>query len=83
MSAKISARVRAQAITLLRCAADATWLVSCNALELDISCPPRVLAWDAFIAACSAIPWVDDPDLEAAALLEDGWCPGDPVEVRR
>lgn len=83
MSAKISARVRAQAIELLRCAADATWFVACEALDLDVDCPPRVLALDAFLAASAAVQWVNDPFLEAAALLEDGWCPGDPVEVRR
>jgi hypothetical protein len=38
------------------------------------------LANEAYCAIGSGMPW-QERDAEAAALLETGWSPGDPVEV--
>lgn len=78
MSAKVPARVRAAAVQWLRCAHDGPWRMhkSREWLGIKLGSPEFDLTIEAMGAASYRF-------LEAAALLEDGWCPGDPVEVRR
>lgn len=89
MRARISARLRAKAVELLRCAADMPTALG-QVADSDDAPDLRLarLAW------LSVDGWmINEPGdvrsweravlLEAAALLEDGWCPGDPIEARR
>lgn len=80
---RISKRVREEAIEALLCAAD-TGQMDGNTGYIDDSGPGKA-ARRLAVAAQSSFPvlsmWslVDD-NLEAAALLRDGWSPGEPVE---
>lgn len=87
---RVSKKTREEAIELLRCAAgfdSAHGMIDARSW-LEPSWGSRRLASDAFDAVWRAlviqwshvwkIGWAT-LDLEAAALLEDGWSPGDPV----
>ncbi len=85
MAARISKRVREEAIKALLCAADRCRSAGVPAGFIDDSGPSKS-ARDLAIAAQNSFRILDawslvDDNLNAAALLRDGWCPGDPVEV--
>jgi hypothetical protein len=86
---KISKKVRDEAILICLCAASNTrageyYGIIATRLGLGAGKP--------LYAACAAMAAVDGilptegyrhVDAEAAALLADGWCPGDPVVLLR
>ena len=79
MSRRIGKRTREAAIHCLeQCASDRLGGVGGAWTEADLD----MAAWDAVYRACPNLDAIDTY-LEAAALLRDGWNPGDPVEVRR
>lgn len=90
MRNRVAKSVRDEAIeALLSCADDRIGsgrdygVISCDLLGGDTD---RLA--DAAYAAVAEAPWKSSPTmvteyLEAAALLRDGWCPGDPVVLLR
>lgn len=61
---------------------------ACDAIGADYASYNLVndVKWAAWHAMSSSMPFNSigrDHWLEAAGLLRDGWCPGDPVEVRK
>ena len=74
---KISEEVREDAAVL--CAAMADWWAYPSAILR----PPRV-GWDGTDALAGVVQVDHDVAYrEAEALLRDGWCPGDPVYLRK
>jgi hypothetical protein len=77
---RISKAVREDAIEALLCAAEPQTPLLKDMFGDAYS--GKWLAFRAFDAAYEALPGTGEAYLEAAALLLDGWNPGDPVEVR-
>ncbi len=83
---RISKRVREEAADLLLCAASLgeAPIMEAEAGQCEAAVRLAAEAWSVarFAGADEYIgyPWCY---LEAAAILRDGWSPGDPVEVRR
>lgn len=91
MSRRIGKRTREAAIHCLeQCASDRIGYVA-TTYTWDVYQESSIEeeAADAAYAAISGLLWsysdtsMADKYLEAAALLRDGWNPGDPVEVRK
>jgi len=82
----VSKRERKAAIELCELSADCDlqnqWTKFTLLDAIDEARPGAVLAWKAFEAVDDSVGGVAFEKLEAAALLRDGWNPGDPV-VRR
>lgn len=88
MTRPISARTRADAIAICEQRhADPmapSMLVMDTAEEIGASKTARHLAFAAWNAAIeTGVLHRSTFWLEASGLLRDGWCPGDPVEVRQ
>ena len=87
MRFRIGNRTRKAAIHCLeQCASDRIGHVA-NTCTCDVYAPHETagdVAAGAWAAVCGRVDTtMDIIYLEAAALLRDGWDPGDPVEVRR
>lgn len=78
---RISKAVREEAIEALLCAADSGQTLGTGSID---DAQPGRTAWDLASAAQNSFRVLDAwslvlDNLNAAALLRDGWCPGDPV----
>jgi hypothetical protein len=86
---RISKKVREEAILGLLCAAydhaESVPVDSLQSLAMSAGVSEEVafgLCYRAWLSVLRYVVEFDDACLEAAALLRDGWNPGDPVEVR-
>lgn len=84
--ARISKAVREEAIEALLCCADTErFVVTGDLVEGDanrLANHAFRVVYDALVVPCIVNHGEQVLWSEAAALLADGWCPGDPVEVR-
>ncbi len=85
MTRRIGKRTRAAAIHCLeQCASDRIGGVASTCTHYVYDGHVSDIASDAWHAVYRAVgASMPDKYLEAAALLRDGWNPGDPVEVRK
>ena len=94
MTSRIGKRTREAAIHCLeQCASDriggvpgacCTWDVYSHLSAAESAIEDAAnKAFGTVLVSSAVLPLLSDKYLEAAALLRDGWNPGDPVEVRR